>query len=395
MTTLMNRRVLISGASVAGLTLAYWLRQHGFDVTVVEKAPAVRPGGQALDVRGTALDVARRMGVLADLRLARTDMQGMSMVDGSGRELHRTTHETLSGGALDGDDVEVLRDDLCDLLLDAARDDVEYLFGDAVTSVIQDDDGVHVGFETGSERRFDLLVGADGLRSAVRRLTFGPDAGFVHHLGSYVGVFTAPNTLDLDRWQVWIQADDGSGGVVMSARDNTETRVYLGFPSELIHYNYRDVDAQKHLFAGRLAHLGWEVPRLLTHMWDAPDFHFDAMSQVRMGTWTAGRITLVGDAGYAGSPLSGQGTSVAMVGAYLLAAELAAAGGDHRAAFDGYERRMRGWVGQNQALALVNGARLKAEGEGRDPSSIEGPVMDDVKHAISLDVMPATARWRG
>ncbi|MFC7548063.1 FAD-dependent monooxygenase [Plantactinospora sp. GCM10030261] len=367
------RTVLISGGSVAGPALAWWLRRHGFAPTVVERAPAPRQGGQTIDVRGAALDVVERMGWLDRLRRMRTRTRGMSMLDGQGNELMRSTEHALSSGRLDSEDIEVLREDLTALLHTGTRDDVEYLFGDSVTVIEQTDHEVRVEFERAVPRAFDLVVGADGLHSTVRRLVFGPETEFVRHLGTYLSVFSADNFLELDNWQIWFQEGD-LGGAVLPVRDNTELRVNLGFAAGRLDYDYRDVDAQRRMVADRLGGLGWEVPRLVADMWQAPDFYFDAMAQVRMPTWSNGRVTLLGDAAYCPSPLSGQGTSLALVGAYVLAAELAVTGGDHRRAFAAYEHRMRPFVAANQALATEN--------QGGPPSPES---MDRAKSAITLD----------
>jgi 2-polyprenyl-6-methoxyphenol hydroxylase-like FAD-dependent oxidoreductase len=364
------RTVLISGAGVAGPALAYWLHHHGLEPTIVERAPAVRPGGQAVDVRGAALDVIDRMGLLPRLRELRTRMRGMSLVDGKGVELMRSTETAWTSGRLDSPDVEVLREDLVGLLSASAPG--SWMFGDSITALDQRDDRVRVTFERAGPRDFDLVIGADGLRSAVRRIAFGPDEEYVHHLGSYLGVFTAPNFLGLDEWQVWLQAE-GVGYVVYSARDNSEIRVTLGFASPPIAYDRRDPDAPRHLLRQRLAHVGWETPRLLDAMGQASDFYFDAMAQVRMPCWHHGRVALLGDAGYCPSPLSGQGTSLALVGAYVLADALAAAGADHRAGLAEYDRRMRPFVTANQALATEN------PGGPPSPESAER-----AKNAISL-----------
>ncbi|MEO3875743.1 FAD-dependent monooxygenase [Nonomuraea sp. B12E4] len=367
--------VLISGASLAGPALACFLRRHGFTVTVVERAPAPRPGGQAIDVRGTALTVVERMGILSDVRRRRTRIEGMSMLDGDGNELWRSTEMALSSGRLDSDDVELLRDDLSRLIHDRTRSDVEYVFGDSITSLAQDEHGVRVTFERAAARDFDLVVGADGLHSNVRRLVFGPEREFVHHLGTYLSIFSTDNYLGLENWQVWFN-DGDTGGAVYPVRDNAELRVNLGFNAEEpVAYDHRDVEAQKRLVAGRCAGARWEVPRLLKAMWDAPDFYFDSMAQVRMERWSAGRVTLLGDAGYCASPLSGQGTSLALVGAYVLAAELARSG--HETAFAAYEERMRPWVELNQALVKHN-----RDHAGQSPAG-ESP-LDHVKNAIEL-----------
>ncbi|WP_327000207.1 FAD-dependent monooxygenase [Dactylosporangium sp. NBC_01737] len=365
------KTVLISGAGVAGPALAYWLHRHGFAPTVVERAPTLRAGGHAVDVRGVALDVIERMGLTGPLRRARTEMRGMSMVDQDGTEIMRSTEMALSSGRLDSADVEALREDLVGLLYDATRAGVRYCFGDSVTALDQDRDGVRATFDRAAPETFDLVVGADGLHSTVRRLAFGPEEPYLHHLGAYVGVFTAPNFLDLDRWQVWLRAD-GVGYGIYSARDNTQLRVNLGFESGPLDYDRRDADAQRKLIEERLHGVGWETERLLAAMWQSTDFYFDAMAQIRMDSWSAGRVTLLGDAGYCPSPLSGQGTSLALVGAYVLADALARHGGDYVAGFEDYERRMRQFVTLNQALATENpGGPPSDESAERAKSAID------------------------
>ncbi|GGK72142.1 hypothetical protein Sme01_08450 [Sphaerisporangium melleum] len=365
--------VLISGASVAGPALAYWLHRHGLTPTIVERAPALRAGGQAIDVRGAALDVAARMDLLEPLRAVRTRTRGMSVLDADGNEIMRSTEHAYSSGRLDGDDIEVLREDLVGLLYERTAGSAEYMFDDSITAIEQDEQGVRVEFERSGSRRFDLVVGADGLDSTVRRLAFGPESHFAHHLGTYLAVFTAENFLGLADWQVWIRDGDAGAGLY-PARDNTELRVNLGFTSGPLDHDHRDPGAQRALLAERLGSMRWEIPRLLKAMWQAPDFYFDAMAQIRLDSWSRGRVTLVGDAGYCASPLSGQGTSLALVGAYVLAAELAAADGDHRRAFVEYERRMRPFAEANQALATEN------PGGPASPESV-----DAAKNAISLD----------
>jgi 2-polyprenyl-6-methoxyphenol hydroxylase-like FAD-dependent oxidoreductase len=344
-------RILVSGASVAGLTVAHWLARYGFEVTVVERAGGLRPGGQALDVRGPGLEVARRMGVLDELRRRTTELRGMSLVGESGEEVHRTEERTLTGGRLDSDDVEVLRDDLIDTLYTAVDSDVTFVFDDRITSLRQDKHGVEVEFARAAPAGFDVVVGADGAHSSTRRLVFGPEKDFLRYMGGYVAVMTIPNFLGMDHWQTFLMAGDAGAGLI-GMDENAPARAYLGFQVEdPIDYDYRDEAAQKRLLAERTGHLGWVVPEILEHMRDATSFHFDSRSQVVMKHWTDGRVALVGDAGYAVSLTTGQGATMAMVGAYVLAGELAASCGDPSVGIARYENELRDYVLRGQAAA--------------------------------------------
>ncbi|APR76877.1 monooxygenase, FAD-binding protein [Minicystis rosea] len=358
-TTPSSPRALVSGASISGLTISHWLARYGFDVTVVERAPHLRPGGHALDVRGPALEVAERMGILTTIRDRSTKLLGIAMVDAAGQEIFRSTESTLTGGRLDSPDVEIMRDDLCHVLHDAVGDGVEYIFGDSIASLTQDDAGVDVTFVTAAPRRFEVVIGADGLGSGVRRIAFGPDEQFLRAFGDlYVATFGMPNFLGLERWQVMYQQPDSVGALVMGLRKDVDARTYLGFSAPNgIDYDFRDIEAQKRLLADRVAGAGWVIPQIVEHMWSATDFHFYSLRQVRMNRWSRGRIVLVGDAGYAVSLGTGQGTTVAMVGAYVLASELARHEDDLVAGIAAYEDSVRAYVIRNQDIALEQNAK--------------------------------------
>ncbi|MGV9771221.1 FAD-dependent monooxygenase [Streptosporangium sp. NPDC003464] len=350
-----NKNVLISGAGVAGVTLAYWLRRHGFTPTVVERAPALREGGYKIDIRGAALEVVERMGVMDEIRRERTDVRGGSIVTATGRRVASMDGDTFGGR--EGEDAEILRGDLTRILADLTDGGVEYLFGDSIASVTDTGDEVEVTFDSGLRRTFDLVVGADGLHSTTRALVFGPEERFVRDLGYYISIFSVPNHLDLDRWELTYVAPRRTALTYSTAKDAGAKAMFL-FASEPLEHDHRDRAGQQRLVAEAYAGQGWEVPRLIDGMDQAPDFYFDSLSQVHMDRWSKGRTVLVGDAAYCASPASGQGTSLALVGAYVLAGELAAAGGDHRAGFDGYERRMRHFAEQNQNLGPANVKRM-------------------------------------
>ena len=345
--------VLVSGASVAGTAAAYWLGKHGYSVTVVERHPGRRPGGQAIDVRGPALTVLERMGLLAAAQKHKTQILGASVVDRDGNELSRDTESTPTGGPINNPDIELLRDDLVELLYGASQWTTEYIFDDTVTAVDDDGAAVSVTFERAEPRSFDLVIGADGLHSNLRRLVFGPEEQFIERLGTHAAIFTVPNFLDLDYWQIWHYGDSTMAGVY-SARNNSEARAMLGFMDTDLRIDYRDTEAQFAELERRMADEGWVRPQLLEYMRSAPDFYFDEMSQIKMDRWSRGRVALVGDAGYCCSPLSGQGTSIALLGAYILAGELAAAGDDYAAGFANYYAEFHDYVARNQWLVVDN-----------------------------------------
>lgn len=344
--------VLVSGASVAGTSIAYWLRRHGHSVTVVERHPGLRPGGQAIDVRGPALTVLERMGLLEAVRARAITFRGMSAVNAEGAEISRDTDKTATGGLIDSPDIEILRDDLVEVLY-SATPDVDYVFGDTVTALHDTGDAVRVEFERADPRAVDLVVGADGLHSAVRRLAFGPEERFIKPMGMFLAVCTAANVAGLDHWQTWYgerEPDLFCG--LYSARDNSEARVMFGFTDAELRLDHRDVAAQRAEIARRFTGAGAFAERLLEMTRDAAQFYCDEAAQIVMDRWSTGRVALIGDAAHCASPLSGQGSSLALVGAYVLAGELAAAGGDHGRAFAGYEAALRRYVAENQALAF-------------------------------------------
>ncbi|TGX49130.1 hypothetical protein E5A73_20010 [Sphingomonas gei] len=391
--TTADMKVLVSGASVSGLSVAYWLSHYGFKVTVVERAPDLRPGGQALDVRGAAaVEVAQRMGILATIRERSTKLAGMSMVDAAGKETFRSEERSLTGGKFNSPNVEILRDHLVQVLFEAVGDRIDFIFGDSIETLKQDDTGVDVtlanDLATASPRRFDLVIGADGMRSNVRRLVFGPDEQFAHYLGSYIAVFSIPNFLGLDHWQVFCQNGDRGGGLLVLDKDQP-ARTYAGFGApEPLTYDYRDIAAQKRLLADRLADAGWEFPRILAFMEDTPDFYFDAINQIRMDEWSNGRVVLLGDAGYCVSLATGQGTSVAMIGAYVLAGELATHRHEPLVGLKRYEQALRDYVLANQALASDMSLPDAPSGDAAGGDAVIDPdsVPDYNERAIPFDL---------
>ncbi|MFJ5231129.1 FAD-dependent monooxygenase [Kitasatospora sp. NPDC088391] len=344
-----NTDILVSGGGIAGPALAYWLRKAGFRPVVVERAPAPRPGGQTVDLRGAGRTVITRMGLLDRVRDLAVDQRGIALVDRDGRHTARLPTELFGGEGIVSD-LEILRGDLAAVLYEASAEDVEYRFDDSITALTEDADGVHVTFENSPPRRFDLVVGADGLHSVTRRLAFGPESEFVVPIGGYTAWFTARTELDLDGWFLMYNAP---GGLVATARPGRlpgETKAGFGFRSAPIAYDRHDRAAQQRLLTEKFAGAGWESDRLLAAMADADDFYFESLGQVRMDSFTRGRTALIGDAACCPTPLTGLGTSLALVGAYLLAGELATARGDFTTAYANYQHRMQPYAAKAREL---------------------------------------------
>ncbi len=375
------KTALISGSSITGPTLAYWLQRAGYTPTLLERGPTQRPGGQAIDLRGPAIDVVDRMGLIEAVRARKTQMTGMSAFDADGTELWRSETMTYSAGSLLGDDIEILRDELAAILLGAASLGTECIYSDSVTGLTEDEAGVLVHFEKAPQRRFDLVFGADGIHSNIRNIVFGSEDQFIRSLDVGLSVHTAPNILGVDQWQMTHEID-GRNIIVYTVRDNSELRICFTFPATIAEENPGNPQAQMALVAREAGRLGWEVPRLIETMWTAPDFYFGVMAQIDMPHWTRGRIALVGDAGYCPSPFTGQGSSLSIIGAYVIAQELGLHPDDHEAAFASYEARMRPFVEQNQAIAPV--AR---DTDFSDPASqgILLKMLEEAKVAIAID----------
>ncbi|MFC9256645.1 FAD-dependent monooxygenase [Amycolatopsis thailandensis] len=343
----MSRNILISGAGIAGPALAYWLNRHGMTATVIERAPEPRLGGQTVDLRGAGRTVIERMGLGQAARDRVTHEEGLRFVDGRDR-----IRASFGAGALDGDgfvtELELLRGELADLLHRHTRDDIDYVFGDEVTGLVDTGDGVDVTFRNGVDRRFDLVVLADGLRSRTRDLVFA-DIARIRSFGLYTAYFTIPRAESDGRWARWYNAP-GRRVVILRPDNQGATRATLSFLYPRTGLDRLQVPAQQDFLRRHYDGARWETPRVLDAMSDSPDFYFESVGQLRLEHWSRGRIAAVGDAAYCASPLSGMGTSLALVGAYVLAGELGRHP-DHRDAFRSYETIMRPYAGQAQNVS--------------------------------------------
>lgn len=352
-------RVLISGASVAGPALAYWLVRAGCKVTVVERAPILRKAGQGVDVRDSARDVVKRMGIFDSLRDKSSQEEGLELVDSNNHCFAKFSMDDSGKGDSITCDIEILRGELAGILFDLTKDDVTYIFGDMVQSLEETDKNISVKFAKGTPTTaFDLVVAADGIGSKIRDIAFGNDASHVKSLKSYVTYFSIPKG---DTDTMWSRVHWFNGGRTMVLRpDNMgRTRAFL----MLTAYNKSDerlvrlekaakegIPAQKAVVQELFQDAGWEISRILKGMHESDDLYMQHVAQVRLNRWSSGRVTVIGDAGYAPSPFSGMGTSIAFIGAYVLAGEITRQPNNIPAALESYERVMRPYVESVQKL---------------------------------------------
>jgi 2-polyprenyl-6-methoxyphenol hydroxylase-like FAD-dependent oxidoreductase len=339
-----QKKILISGASIAGPTLAFWLNRFGFAATIVERADSIRLGGQNIDIKGAAQKIAQLMGIEDEIRAADTGELGVRFVD----ENDITKAELPKGESNIGtSELEILRGDLAQILYNHTKDNVEYIFDNQIVSLSEFDGGVKVSFQKGEERIFDLVICADGIRSRTRSLIFG-DEPVVRFLKLYVSYFTIPKTHSDSRWARWYNATDSR--VVFIRPDNVgTTRASFSFLSEPKGYEKLSVAEQKAILKEKFADAGWEASRILAALDNDTEIYFDGISQVIAPSWSKGRCAMTGDAAFCPSPLSGMGASLSMVGAYILAGELSRHS-DHKDAFAAYEKLLRPYVNEIQNL---------------------------------------------
>lgn len=388
-----NKTVLISGASIAGPALAFWLSRQGYEVTVVERSAELRSGGQAVDFKGaTHRTVLERMGILDEVYRRQTGGHDQTIIDATERPL------AVMPGEFTGGDVEIRRGDLAEILYERTAQDCEYVFGDSIASLTETADGVDVTFVHGAPRRFDLVFGADGIHSTVRRLAFGPEADYVQHLGHYYALVETGETDDFR----------GPGGVSimynepgrLAATGGPKADAFFVFASPEIAYDRYDADQQKKILADAFADGGWRLPELMEAVKRSDDVYLDSLSRVKMDGYSTGRVALLGDSAY-GNTLGGFGTGLAVVAAYVIAGELAAANGDHEVAFRRYEEKFRDYAkiarSANAGPFLAPSSKLRMSLRNqmfRRPFMLRWMlwVTDKFATDITLDDYPALAR---
>lgn len=356
-------RVLISGAGIAGPSLAWFLAKAGARVTIVERTPTLLPHGQNVDIRGSAVRVLDKMGLLTEVRRLNTTEKGTQLISPQGKPFAKFPVKPGSSASFTSE-FEILRGDLAALLYRATKDqeNVDYLFDTTIKQVIaNDENSVKVELSNGKTQEYDVLVAADGQWSKVRKLCFPADVTNVRDFGLYCAYCTVPRVArDNDWWNIFIALK--SRGI--SIRPDPHGTVRASFTlmpcsdaqaEEWLKASRSDAQTQKELVRREFADAGWEADRLLQALDDAPDFYFQSVQQIKMSKWSTSRVVCLGDAAHAPTPLTGMGTSLAIVGSYVLAGELnkLAAGEQPTVAFKAYESALRPFVEEIQKVPSI------------------------------------------
>jgi 2-polyprenyl-6-methoxyphenol hydroxylase-like FAD-dependent oxidoreductase len=343
-------RIAVIGAGIAGTTLAYWLRRSGHVPTLIEKAPQLRTGGYVIDFWGPGYEVAEKMGLRPQLESTGYEVREVRLVDRHGTKVGGFGVDGLRRSA-GGRFTSLPRGDLAQLIYGTIEGDVETIFGDTVADVVELDDGMRVVLQSGAERTFDLVVGAGGLHSPVRRLAFGPEGQYAKNLGYWVAAFE--NTGYRPRDELVYVAYGMPGRMIgrFTLRGDATMFLLIFTADHLNGSGPRGPDAVKAALRDVFADKGWECNAILQSLEQAEDIYFDEVSQIVMDQWSRGRVIVIGDAGAAVSLLAGEGTGLAMTQAYVLAGELNRAGEDYRLAYQRYERLLRPLVEQKQTDA--------------------------------------------
>lgn len=359
-----SKKVLVSGASFAGLTTAYWMNKLGYQVTIVEIGDGLKMGGTPVDIKDSTVDIVKRMGLFEQIKANRLNLERWEF-----KNADDVTENTIllkePGETLPDDEFEIERDALLHMLFALIKDEVAFVFNNSITSIHETKDGVEVIFKDGTQDVFALVFGCDGLHSAVRKICFGAETEYVHFLGQYFSIAIVHKLL-IEESTLQLYAEPNKG-IMLNTYNNKTDIVFTFRPEKEIPYDFRDLEQQKRIVSAQFDGMGWRSSELQRELLSATSFYFDKFCQVKMPSWTKGRVALVGDAGYCASPAAGMGGSLAIIGATALADAFEKHDGNVELAFEAYNKGLRPYIEaiQTEAVATLDKLLPRTEEEIR------------------------------
>jgi 2-polyprenyl-6-methoxyphenol hydroxylase-like FAD-dependent oxidoreductase len=345
----LNKKVLIVGASFAGLTTAYWMNKIGYKVTIVEIAVELKKGGTPVDIKGQTIDIVKRMGLFEEIKKQRVGPEKWEFKNAS----DETGHSFIlrqPGEELPDDEFEIERDSLLTMMYDQVKNDVKLEFNNSITTLHETEHNIEVSFKDGSKDQYAYVFGCDGIHSAVRKIWFGPETDYAHFLGQYFSI-TVVDKLLVENGTYQMYAEPNKGAALYA--HNNKTDVIFTFRTEKeITYDFRNQEQLKEIVSQQMNDMGWRAHELQTELLNSSSFYFDKFCQIKMPSWTKGRVALVGDAAYCASPAAGMGGSLAIIGATALADAFVLYKDDYQLAFDAYNKDLRPFIEEIQADAV-------------------------------------------
>lgn len=340
-----TRKVLVSGASFAGLTMAYWLNKQGYKVTVVEIGNHLKMGGTPVDIKDETIDIVKRMGLFEQIKANRIGPEKWEFKNTEDISEHTVLLEKLPDN-----EFEIERDVLLTMLFDLVKNDVEFIFNSSITALNETENTIEVSFKDGSQQVYDLVFGCDGIHSTVRKIWFGDETEYAHFLGQYFSIAIADKLLvEEGAYQMYAEPNKG---VALYAYNNKTDIIFTFRPEAEIPYDFRDQEQHKKIILEQFEGIGWRTAELLDELINSKSFYFDKFCQIKMPSWTKGRVALVGDAGYCASPAAGMGGSLAIIGATALADAFEKHDGNFELAFEAYNKDLRPFIEKLQSVAV-------------------------------------------
>lgn len=346
-----DKKVLVSGASIAGLSTAYWMNRLGYQVTVVEMASEPRTAGAAVDLRGITVDIAKRMGIFEQLKAHRLQVEKVEF-----KNAEDVTEGSIllanDDAELPEDEIEIERDKFIPYLFNALKNDVEFIFKNSITALNETEDDIEVTFKDGLQKAFHLVFGCDGMHSGVRKIWFGDETEYAHFMNAYFSLTIVNKLLVKQKTMQMYNVPDKA--ITLNAYNNKTDIIFCFYSEKEIPYDYRDIEQQRKIISEQFSGQSWRTSQLLEEVEKSKNFYFDKFCQIKMPSWTKGRVALVGDAGYCASPAAGMGASLSMNGAAALADALEEHNGDFHLAFEDYNKNLRPFIEEVQATAELN-----------------------------------------